>query len=346
MYFKTNYELNNIPIVEVAKKLGIAVSKFNKAMCFTGHDKKTPSLSFNLNGNYFYCFGCLISGNPIKLVMIYLGYDYKEACKWLETNFYLQPYKTKSKPYQQYKSEKHNNYQEDKTQYSSDSEIYEWIINNTQLSKKGYHYCSSIRGFTKESIDYFKIRDIENPSKYLYEIVPIWGKERLIKCGLMKLNNTEMHPTWFGHVLLFSFFNFDNKIEYIQARLINNIQRIRYINLNGIKSTIFNIITLSNISPNDKLIICEGIPDTIRVHQLGYNAIGILGATNFKQEYIKYLIDYDIYVLPDNDQGGEILFNKIDESLRSIGKNINRITYDPKFKDISDYLRNKDEISK
>lgn len=37
--------LKRIPIIDVAKRLGIPV-RGTKAMCFMGHDKASPSLSF------------------------------------------------------------------------------------------------------------------------------------------------------------------------------------------------------------------------------------------------------------------------------------------------------------
>ena len=46
-------QVNSIPVVDAAKALGIEMLRDNKAMCFARHDGKTPSLSFNVNKNYW-----------------------------------------------------------------------------------------------------------------------------------------------------------------------------------------------------------------------------------------------------------------------------------------------------
>lgn len=81
-----NSAFNQYPIICVAEKLGIKFMSKSKALCFRGHDVKTPSLSFNPQKNYFHCFGCGVGGGPISLVMNYLNFNYKEAISWLLTN--------------------------------------------------------------------------------------------------------------------------------------------------------------------------------------------------------------------------------------------------------------------
>jgi len=55
-----------IPILEVAKRLGIVV-KGKTALCFGGHDKSSLSLNFDPNKNLWHCFGCGKGGDSIKL---------------------------------------------------------------------------------------------------------------------------------------------------------------------------------------------------------------------------------------------------------------------------------------
>lgn len=52
-------KLNAIPILDVARALGLDVIHGNKAYCFGGHDSSTPSLSFNLLENYRGALQCL-----------------------------------------------------------------------------------------------------------------------------------------------------------------------------------------------------------------------------------------------------------------------------------------------
>lgn len=76
-----------IPILAIAKELGIDV-KGRKANCFIEHKDRNPSLSFNVEKNYWHCFGCGASGDGIKLVCKYFHMDFKGACSWLWKRFY------------------------------------------------------------------------------------------------------------------------------------------------------------------------------------------------------------------------------------------------------------------
>jgi len=82
-------EIRNLPIKTVATRLGIKVLRGNKAMCFTGHDKNTPSLSFHLKRNYWHCFGCDRGGDAIALTRDVLRVDFKTAAEWLANQFHL-----------------------------------------------------------------------------------------------------------------------------------------------------------------------------------------------------------------------------------------------------------------
>ena len=67
-------EVKKIPIVDVVRKFtpdlnlhGAGTGK-QKANCFSGHDKKTMSLTFYEETNSFYCFGCGAGGSVIDYV--------------------------------------------------------------------------------------------------------------------------------------------------------------------------------------------------------------------------------------------------------------------------------------
>ena len=51
------------------------------------HNEKTPSFHINTDMNFFYCFGCGISGNAITFLMKKEGYSYSDAVKKLGEDF-------------------------------------------------------------------------------------------------------------------------------------------------------------------------------------------------------------------------------------------------------------------
>ena len=82
--------IKKVPILEVAARLAIPV-KGLKAICFNGHDKRTPSLSFNVRTNTWKCFGaCGTGGSVIDLVMEKEKLSFKEALNWFAANFFME----------------------------------------------------------------------------------------------------------------------------------------------------------------------------------------------------------------------------------------------------------------
>lgn len=333
MKFNTE-QLNNIPISDVANLLGIDLTRNKVVTCFKGHGKKTPSLSFELNKNFFNCFSCQIGGGPINLVMEFYNCDFKIACEWLSERFLnssnfqnIQLYKP------QYQPSKLKEYH-----FESDPEVYEWIIKNTTLSQEAIEYFKS-RNITKDTLHNFEIKDIKDPSVFLDEAKDIWGIERLIKCGLWKYKNGVYRPVWWHHVILFPFVNTQGQITYIQGRFLNH--EYRWMNLSGVKSSIFNEKILNDLKFSDSIVITEGLTDALSLYQREINVIGIMGASNFKDEYVDRLKDYEILVAPDNDSAGEMFFKKIEKLFES-HKSIRRINIPSEYKDVNDAFKGKD----
>ena len=74
-------KLRDLPIEGVEQRLGLSVAR-HKALC-PFHDDHHASLSFSVRRNSFRCFVCGASGGTIDLVMRYMNWGFREACKWL-----------------------------------------------------------------------------------------------------------------------------------------------------------------------------------------------------------------------------------------------------------------------
>jgi len=83
-------KLKSIPITDVASRLGLDLDRDNKVNCFMpGHKDTHKSLSFDIEKNFFHCFGCQDnSGDTIKLVQNFYDYDFKQALAWLNYQFF------------------------------------------------------------------------------------------------------------------------------------------------------------------------------------------------------------------------------------------------------------------
>lgn len=58
------------------------------------------------------------------------------------------------------------------------------------------------------------------------------------------------------------------------------------------------------------MFIAEGGTDCLALLSEGKKAIAIPGAGAFKEEYIKYLKDKNLFMFADNDDSGKSLFAK------------------------------------
>src|ERR1035438_3830601 len=128
--------LKQIPIIEVAKRLGISV-RGTTAMCFMGHDKASPSLSFLKSRNTWRCFGaCGKHGDGIALVMEKQNLDFKSALTWFAQNFGVdvrppgtdQRETLPAKPKSNLVAEQET--QQKETEFAADAEMYAWLIHH------------------------------------------------------------------------------------------------------------------------------------------------------------------------------------------------------------------------
>lgn len=259
----------------------------------------------------------------------YYDVFFVEACKILEDHFYGN--------YTHKIPKKKIIYKNTLEIFSYDSEVYQWILDNLTLSKRGLDYLK-LRGFSEETIKNQKIFDIENPNTFFNSLREKWDEDRLYKCGLLKMYQDELTKCWWRHTIVFPYFNLDNQVIYLQGRFLDDNIDLRWVNLPNVKSSIYNLQILNECIHGEKIYICEGITDTITMLENGYKAVGIMGSNNFKKEYIYHFMNFDIYVVPDNDNGGDKFYKNIVDAF-SLYKSIKRVTFDKKFNDISDYIK-------
>lgn len=334
MYFDLN-KLKSLNILEVANKLGLNVQSYRKKInCVSrSHEDRNPSMSFIQKSNSWKCFSCGASGSIIDLVMEVNDLDFAPACDWLYSAYGFgspskQIYLKKIRPYKNAHISIPN-----QSVIMPNSEIYQWIIQNTQLFANAKDFLYKERKLSSDVVESLNIRSL-NDSVSFFNIARIkWGTEALNKCGFEK-----MGAAWYRKPILFPYYNKDGDIIQIQARATeakNNTER--FANITGIETCIYNIQVVSSLKTGEDLFIFEGVTDCLAALSMGKKAIAIPGASSYKDEYTHMLKYYNIKLIPDKDSAGGKFAETIKKSFAAFCVNVNALNLPEGCKDFSDY---------
>ena len=103
----------------------------------------------------------------------------------------------------------------------------------------------------------------------------------------------------------------------IRFRSLSNDSGPKYLSRPGASTHIYNIGALSR--DNGMLVVCEGEIDTIIATQVGFIAVGLPGANNWKQFYSRVLDGWEkIMLFCDGDNAGREMAKTISRELDNI----------------------------
>lgn len=329
-------DVKQIPIADIAARLGITLDAHGKALCFKGHDK-TPSLSVNVRGNYFKCFGCNIGGSGIDLVKEYLNITTGNAIKWIESQYHLEDEKTALKCSGGYKTPTPSN----KTPYRANGEVW-----GHPTSKDGREYSGIYKDFidllsTDEAVKYLEDRGIrrditeragikcipQDMSDIKKTLNDKHGIDRLKEAGI-GADSKDGKPYFVltYHRLIIPYHDAEGNIINLQGRNIDTDREPKYRLLSGITVPLYNVRALT---PGCPVYICEGAIDALSCYQLGLkHPVAVAGVNNFKDDYFTILEPYKIIIASDKDTAGKDLYLRIKKEYLNRGKEIHALDYD------------------
>ena len=301
--------LKQIPIVEVAERLGIQV-RGTKAMCFMGHDKASPSLSFLKSRNTWRCFGaCGKHGDGVTLVMEKEGLDFKSALAWFARNFAVDVTRRFRGQVRRNRTPRPNKavtvqtVTPEQQEFAADPELYAWLIGKcaSVSSPVGLSYLNT-HAISQEGSTRFNIRELRDPARAFRRLVEEWGGLRVYRSGITwGTGGRPERLVWSSYALLFPFYE-QGVVTYIQARMFEGERK--FLNPRGVAKPMFNADMLQKLKPGKLVHFCEGVPDTIALESHGVAAVGILGATSFRPDWVDRFMRFKLVVLGDGDAAG------------------------------------------
>lgn len=331
---QTLKRLRDLPIADVASAAGISL-RGNKAMCFNGHDKASPSFTVSKVRNSWRCFGCGEHGDTISLVQKVSGLGFLDACGWLRRHFSISDGDAPlGRDPSAISRTKNLNpvVHPTKSLTSADSEVYTWLIAHCGPVKAnlGMDYLQS-HGIEQELALDFGIVELMDPTRAYRELEKRWGRERIQRAGL---SGNRRSLSWTGYALIFPF-RFDSVSEYLQVRCFQGNKK--FFGPSGISKPMFNRQRLSELQPGSLLHICEGVPDAIAMEGAGLAAIAILGSTSFRTEWVEELLPFELVGVPDGDSAGTKFMKCLADEFRARSKSI-RFVIPPEGMDASDVI--------
>lgn len=323
-----------MPIVDIAPALGIEVRR-SKAMCFNGHDRLSPSFTIGKNKTSWKCYGCGEFGDAISLVQKVLGLDFKGACSWLNSQLGIsnQSLPTKLAPSRRPLSKASKSPAPALPPLTeADPAVYSWLVDHCGpvADPRGTDYLAT-HGIPATVASAFGVVELKDPARAYRALEKQWGQERIQKSGLAGDRRSLL---WSGYSILFPFYD-ERTVEYIQIRCLESDRK--FIGPKGVLKPIFNRARLKQLHPGQLLHICEGVPDTLALEGRGLYAIGILGATSFRVEWVDELLPFDLVGVPDADAGGRKFSESLISAFRARSKSI-RFARPPENMDACDVI--------
>lgn len=330
-----------VDIVEFAQGLGVEVLPNRKqARCFNKgmhkHGDMHPSLSFtSKNGvGYFKCFSCGVGGSIVDLLAEFRGIDTKEAIKEIKQMYSrgdLQPIKVKpSLP------EVREVKVADKGIRDTYNKLYS-ICSKHGLGEIKDYLTGDKRGLTEDTIQRFRLFAINKPQEVVKELKEVCSTEELLKAGLFAKGSRGDYFKFSNYPVVIPYIEGED-IVYIKARRLDSKQP-KYMQVSGLSLPLFNRDILKTMDKAEPLYICEGEFDTMITSQNGFNAVGVVGVNGLKQEIIRELVGFNVYLAFDNDRAGQEAIKEVTNRLILGGVNVlGQIDLPEGVKDLTDYF--------
>lgn len=337
--------LNSTTIKRVGELLGLKLPLRGTVRCpLPNHDDKNPSFEVRKEGTRWNCYGCNRSGGAIDLVKHYQGVDFTTAKRWLAQRL---DYKRSSPSRAGAERESRRSASipvplHDQTRENPpDLGVYEALLQQSPLQQQGLDYLL-LRSLSPTTIAVHRIGQIGDSRTMLDFLIRNFGYQRVEAAGLLTKRSTRSHNRLvFGTGdILFPFIEND-RVVYLQTRnALPNSGSIKWRNLSNRTRRIYNVDALHG--PQDvPFAVCEGAIDALSAIELGYSAIGLLGANaQLGGTQLKVLRKKRVHILLDWDHTGERRATQLQHEFRRNGiVSVRKSRPSPNAKDVNDYLR-------
>jgi DNA primase len=220
-------------------------------------------------------------------------------------------------------------------------ELYVYCLKHFGKDVAFNSYLREGRKLSPEIIERKELFYIGNYNQVNSHLKKTFKLEDLQRSGLF---NEKGNMIFFNHKLVIPY-KYKNEIVYLRARCIGEANGFsKYLGLKNDELNLntpkrfYNADILSKLFPGEHLYITEGEFDAIMMEDLGYNAVGIPGVGNIPAEvWLKRLFPFKVILLPDGDEAGNQLKDKLQSFFNKYYKSI--YTKQLPAKDVSELVK-------
>lgn len=270
------------------------------------HNEKTPSFHINTEMNYFYCFGCGISGNAITFLMKKEGYSYTDAVKKLGEDFNI-PELLQDEPKIDRAAEQLRNEILEANKIAA-----RIFMHNLENSREALEYLEK-RGVSDEMKRRFAIGYIGDGDAFMEQLkakgVSLSIAER---AGLVRIDENSKARSFFFNRLMFPIVSRKNVIAFGGRVMGGTSSGPKYLNTSDTpvfnkKHNLFGIdFVRESLRDFPYVVLCEGYFDVVAMHQNGFRtAVAALG-TAVSDDHLEILSKFNkpLVVMLDGDSAG------------------------------------------
>ena len=356
---------DRLNIIELAKSEGLQLKKqsnrlYKATCCF--HNEKKASLTFYADTNTFNCFACQAHGDAINFYAKRHDLSNREAIKQLAGQLGLHAHtrgltradrgslmaisgqtglKSIGEALKGVEKQIKRHQTDPDTIYRA---LKEFCGELDQASQT--YLTSQSRGLTDETIKKFGIFSIKDYKKAKEFLLSKFKLETLQ--DLVLINRRQNRFMFSMHPIIIPVIE-DGKIKAIRGRFFKkgfsnpDVFRAytfgKYQSTAGVANRLFNSDILKTLKKGERVYLCEGEFDTMILEQYGKHAVGVLGVSNYEDDTIKRLNDFDLVIAFDSDEQGRKEALKISNIFyKQTGREVIREKLPEGIKDITELI--------
>jgi len=326
------------------------------------HEEKTASFWVNVHDGSFKCFGCGKGGGPVQFYAAIKNLSPFEAAAELLRIYgdngngrapargrktAPQPMPKCIPPAPPVPTPTHNpahaaaspvQERSREERQASPTEIYQALLKcGRPLAAQAVDYFAG-RGIRLETLDRFQVSFLSDTRAVERCLLDAFGQGALVRAGVLQEKDGKTWFTFSRHPIVFPILK-DGLPVFLQGRLLDPKPGApKYCNVAGPVPALFNRDRLTEVGSGAAVYLCEGAPDTMALEQAGYPAVGVVGCSGFKQEWVDDLKDFAVHLVLDNDDAGHQGTERIREMFHQRNLPVRVVQLPEGIKDVNDFL--------